>query len=76
MIHIKNVAALKDYQLEVLLDNGSSITLNMASRLGTARFGMLQDGRFFEQVCTDGHFIRWGNQVEISLNELFQLVQK
>ncbi len=76
MIHIKNVAALENYRLEVLLENGSSIILNLASRLSTVRFGMLQDEEFFEQVSTDGNFIRWGNQIEISLSELFQLAQK
>ena len=62
--------------MEVLLDNGSSITLNLKGRLGTVRFGLLQDKAFFDKVTTDGNFIRWDNKIEISANEVFQLAQK
>ncbi len=76
MSRIKSVVSKGDYRLEVLLDNGSSITLNLASRLGTVRFGMLADKAFFNSVTTDGSCIRWGNKIEISVSEVFQLAQK
>jgi hypothetical protein len=76
MSHIQSVAVKEDYKLEALLDNGSSIILNMKPRLGTVRFGMLADPAVFAATTTDGRFIHWGNLVEISLNELFQLAQK
>ena len=76
MSRIEHVAIKGDYRLEVLLDNGSSITLSLKSRLGTVRFGILTDPVFFGQATTDGSFIRWGDKVEISVSELFQLVQK
>lgn len=65
-----------NYRLEVLLDNGSSVTLNLESRLKTIRFGQLADKALFQRAVTDGSFIRWDNKVEISVNELFQLAQK
>lgn len=76
MSHIKSVVAKEDYRLEVFLDNGSSITLNLESRLQTVRFGLLADKEFFRQATTDGSFIRWDNKIEISVNEVFQLAQK
>lgn len=76
MSHIKSVVPKEDYKLEVFLDNGSSITLNLESRLQTVRFGVLADKEFFRQATTDGSFIRWDNKIEISVNEVFQLAQK
>ena len=76
MSRIRSIAVKEDYRLEALLDNGSSITLNFKSRLGTVRFGMLADPVLFAAATTDGYFVRWGNLVEISVSELFQLAQK
>lgn len=76
MSHITEVVPKDGYKLEVHLENGSSITLNLEDRLQTVRFGMLADKEFFRQATTDGSYIRWGNKLEISVNELFQLAQK
>lgn len=76
MSQIKKVVPLKDYKVEVQLENGSSVILELESRLGTLRFGMLADEEFFKQVTTDGICIFWGDKIEISKNELFQLLQK
>jgi hypothetical protein len=73
---IKSITLKEDYKLEALLDNGSSITLNLKSRLGTVRFGLLADPEFFSMATTDGSFIRWGDKVEISITELFDLARK
>ena len=76
MSRIKSVVPKDDYCLEVQLDNGSSITLNLESRLHTVRFGMLSDKQFFKTATTDGICIRWDNKLEISVYEVFQLAQK
>lgn len=76
MSKITGLTPQEDYRLEVQLDNGSSVTLNLESRLGTLRFGMLTDKELFRQATTDGSYIRWDNKVEISVNEMFQLAQK
>jgi hypothetical protein len=73
---IQKVIPRENYRLEVLLDNGSSIILNLEFRLGTVRFCLLADQNFFKKVTTDGKFIHWEDQIEISLSELFQLAQK
>ncbi len=76
MSRIKSVTPKEDYRLEVQLDNGSSITLNLESRLQTLRFGLLSDKEFFKRAATDGLCIRWDNKIEISMSEVFQLAQK
>lgn len=76
MSKIKNVEIRDNFCLHVDLENGSSILLNLESRLQTVRFGLLADKDFFKCVSTDGDFIRWGDQIEISINEIFQLAQK
>lgn len=76
MSKITGLIPLEDYRLEVRLDNGSSVTLNLESRLETIRFGQLADKELFKRAVTDGSFIRWDSKVEISINELFQLAQK
>lgn len=76
MSNITGLVPRDDYRLEVLLDNVSSVTLNLESRLETIRFGMLADKALFMRATTDGSFIRWDNKAEISVNELFQLAQK
>ena len=76
MSQIRKVEPMADYLIQVELDNGSSVMLNMKNRLSTVRFGQLSDPNFFNDVTTDGNFIKWHNQVEISVSEVFQLAQK
>jgi hypothetical protein len=76
IIRIVKVTVRQQYLLEVGFDNGTTVILNMAARLGHIRFMALADATVFKNVSTDGQFIRWGNKAEISLNEVFQLAQK
>ena len=76
MSKILQVKPTGEYRLEVQLDNGSTIILNMQPRIATIRFAMLQDKELFDSVSTDGDFIRWGNKIDISVTEIFQLAQK
>ncbi|HBX24437.1 MAG TPA: DUF2442 domain-containing protein [Desulfotomaculum sp.] len=76
MTRILKVIPRENYLLDVQLDNGHSVILNLKSRLGTVRFGMISDIDLFQRATTDGSYIRWGNKIEISVNEVFQLAQK
>jgi len=76
MSKIIGLVPQENYRIEVILDNGSSVTLNLESRLQTVRFGVLTDKELFKRAVTDGSYIRWDNKAEISVNELFQLAQK
>jgi hypothetical protein len=76
LTQIVKVIPTEDYKLEVFLDNGSSITLNLENRLQTVRFSILSDRDFFKKVITDGARLLWEDKLEISLSEVFQLAQK
>lgn len=76
MLHIIKITAREHYRLEVLLDNDTTIILNMVARLNSIRFSALKNQSFFESATTDGKYIRWGKEVEISLSEVFHLAQK
>ena len=76
MSRIKAVVPKEDYRLEVQLENGCSIILNLESRLQTLRFGMLSDKELFKRATTDGICIFWDGKIEISISEVFQLAQK
>ena len=76
MSRIKNVIPKDHYCIEVLLENGSSVILNLESRIQTVRFNILSDKELFNRATTDGICIHWDNKVEISIGEVFQLVQR
>ena len=60
MSNIKKVMPKEDFKLEILLDNDSSVILNMKNRINSIRFGMLSDIEFFRCVTTDGKYVGWG----------------
>lgn len=76
MVRIVEVIPREDYLLEVVLDTGSRVLLNMKGRLGTVRFEMLADRAFFKKAATNGSFVLWEDKIEISVSEVFQLAQK
>ena len=73
---IVRVIPKEDYCVEIALDNGSEVLLDLKSRLKTARFGMLADKEFFRKATTDGICVSWEEKIEISISEVFQLAQK
>ena len=76
MSKIVGVIPKEGYCVEIALDNGSKVILNLGSRLKTARFGMLADEEFFRKAATDGTCVSWEEKIEISISEVFQLAQK
>ncbi len=55
--YFKNVHALPDYQLEVIMETGTTIHFDFRSRLNTVRFGLLRDNELFRSVRTDGNYL-------------------
>ena len=76
MSRIMSVTPKDDYCLEVVLDDGNSVTMDFKSRLHTVRFSILSDKEYFNTVTTDGTFVRWNYKIEISASEVLQLAQK
>lgn len=74
--YIKKVLPLDDYRLEIQLESGSSVRLNLKEKLQTMRFRLLLDNAFFNRVTTDGVCILWEDKIEISLSETLQLAHK
>lgn len=75
MPDIKSVKPMKNYIVEVVLNNGSTILLNMANKLNTSRFCLLQDEELFNKVTTDGDVIHWTNLIEISADEVCDIAK-
>ena len=76
MSQITQVHALDNHQIEVALDNGSSVMLNLKPKLRTIRFGPLRDEAFFHRADTNGYVIRWENKVELSIGEIFEIIKR
>lgn len=76
MLKIVRVIPKEDYCVEIALNNGSKVILDLKSRLKTARFGMIADEEFFRKATTDGICVSWEEKIEISISEVFQLAQK
>lgn len=73
MSRIKRVTAKDNYCVEVLLENGRLLSLHMHKRLQTIRFCMLSDKDFFSRVSTDGNYVRWEDEIEISLTDVLKM---
>lgn len=69
---IRAVYPLKDYVLRVEFETGSVVLLDMGSRLHGIRFRPLRNDEVWENVCTDGIFVRWGD-TELAFDEILQM---
>lgn len=77
MTMIKSVAPCGDYRLLIELENGHAIILDMECKLGTVRFGMLENKDVFKRVYTDGYSIYWKKGlIRLNLSEIIQMLQR
>lgn len=78
MGYFKSVHAQPDYQLEVIMETGTTIQFDFRSRLDTARFGRLKDEALFQSVRTDGNYLIFEKAgrvpVKITTSEFMDLV--
>lgn len=76
--YFKQVFAGADYQLEVIMETGTTIHFDFRSRLNTVRYGMLKDEELFRSVHTDGNYLifkKTGRMpVKITASEFMDLV--
>jgi hypothetical protein len=74
---IKNIEAMENGVLKVILETGNSILVDMSPRLSTSRFGVLNQDEVWKSADTDGRFVHWyqeGDEVaEISFDELMKM---
>lgn len=72
---IISVVPMEGYRLVIELNNGSSITVDLSSKLKTARFAELSDKRVFNDVRTDSDNVVWGDGIlKISALQLIDVV--
>lgn len=78
MNNIRSVIPLEGFRLLVEFYNGSSITVDLSSKLKTVRFAELADVKLFNDVRSDkagGEIIVWGDGIlKIPLYELIDIV--
>lgn len=76
--YFKEVKALSDYKLEVVMSTGTIILFDFGSRLNTARFKRLKNKEMFSSATTDGHkliFVLPGLMpVQLTAKEFMDLV--
>ncbi|MDD2234442.1 MAG: DUF2442 domain-containing protein [Desulfitobacteriaceae bacterium] len=74
MEHLHAVIPLLNYRLLMEFDTGSSITVDLSSKLKTARFAELADEKVFNNVKADREAVIWGDGVlKIPLFELIDV---
>lgn len=74
MGYVRSVIPLEGYRLLIELHTGSSITVDLSSKLKTARFAELSDWAVFNSVKTDGETIILGDSVlKIPVYELIDV---
>ena len=73
---ILGVHPMGEYLMEIRLNNGSTVILNLADKMSTIRFSPLQDRKLFESATTDGRKIRWDDYTEMSVDEIFEIASR
>ena len=73
--YIRAVIPLKDYRLFMELESGSSVIVDLSTKLKTIKYLPLSDTNMFETAETDGDYVMWGGgQTKVSVKELMDLV--
>lgn len=75
MNYIKTVLPMKDYRLFIEMEGGSTVTVDLSSKLHTAKYAELADIAFFKTATTDGDYVIWGDgRLRLTVNELMEVV--
>lgn len=77
MPYIKRVMPLENYRLFLEMETGSTVTVELKSKLETVRFGELSDRNLFQTATTDGDFVIWQDghyTLKVSVKELLDVV--
>jgi hypothetical protein len=75
MSYIKTVLPMKDYRLFMEMEGGSTVTVDLSSKLHTMKYARLADEAFFKTATTDGDYVIWdGGRLRLTVNELMEVV--
>lgn len=73
---IKEIVIGADYQVTVRFDNNHSVTIDMNTKLHTARFSELRNKQVFNAARTDGKSIHWPGGISIAISEIMEIVTR
>ena len=73
---IKEIVIGADYQVTVRFDNSHSVTIDMNTKLHTARFSELRNRQVFNSASTDGKAIHWPGGISIAISEIMEIITK
>ena len=75
MGYIKSVQPMENYRLYMEMEGGSTVTVDLTSKLHTIKYAELKDADFFKNVATDGDYVIWGeDRLRLTVNELMEVV--
>lgn len=75
MRYIRAVLPLKDYRLFMVMEGGSTATVDLSGKLRSAKYAELADEAFFRTAGTDGDYVFWGGgRLRLTVNELMEVV--
>lgn len=73
---IKEVVLGADYLVTIRFENSHSVTIDMSTKLHTARFSELRNKQVFNAARTDGKSIHWPGGISIAISEIMEIVTK
>lgn len=76
MLKIVRVGALDDNRLDIELNNGNLILLNLKTLLDEPEYAMLLEDDRILYPKTDGNIIYWQNGPSITIAFLMKLIQR
>lgn len=75
MCYIRAVLPLKDYRLFLVMEGGSTATVDLSGKLRTAKYAELAEEAFFRTAETDGDYVIWGSgRLRLTVNELMEVI--
>lgn len=76
MVKIVKAYTREKYQLVLELENSNILRVHFGDKLNTVRFGKFKDIDFFDCVKTEGYTVSWGNEIQMSLEEIIDMIRK
>jgi len=75
MGYIKSVQPMKNHKLYMEMEGGSTVTVDLTSKLHTMKYLELSNEDFFNTASTDGDYVIWGEgRLRLTVNELMEIV--
>ena len=73
--YIKKVLPMQGYRLQMEMESGSTVIVDLSNKLRTAKYAELADKALFQTATTDGDYVIWGSgRVRLTVFELMEVV--